>query len=198
MAETIQDGTGQGFEAKVDSRNRLATTGVNIAEKNEANKNGDAFNVNTLDVTLTSTTTSAVLYIKNNEPRSVRIPKIIYILGTSTGGSGDFKIEVIRNPTTGTIITTATDAGIVSNRNYGSSTTLDADVFKGTEGATVTNGTKSVSTIFASTGMRAVIDVGEIEIPKGSSLAVEITPPSGNTSLIIQIALELYLAQNGK
>jgi hypothetical protein len=83
--------------------------------------------------------------------------------------------------------------GISSNRNFGSSNTLTVDAYKGTEGATFTDGTKAVSTIFASTGIRAAIDIGEIALPKGASLGVEVTPPTGNTSLTLQIATEAYL-----
>lgn len=193
MAEQILDGTGGGYEAKVDSNNRLHVDAITEQEKNHANENGNAYNINTLDVTLTTAGTSAVLYIKNNENKDLVIPKIIYIIGTATGGSGDYKVEIIRNPTAGTIISTATAAGIVANRNFGSSNALDADVYKGTEGATFTNGTKAVSTIFASTGIRATIDIGEIALPKGASLGVEVTPPTGNTSLTLQIAIESYL-----
>ena len=66
MAETIQDGTGAGFEAKVDPENRLSTTAVTTLSKNQANEEGRAFNINTLDVTLTTASKSAVFYIKNN------------------------------------------------------------------------------------------------------------------------------------
>ena len=193
MAETIQDGTGAGFEAKVDPENRLSTTAVTTLSKNQANEEGRAFNINTLDVTLTTASKSAVFYIKNNEDDPLHIPKFTYIIGTSTGGTGDFKVEILRNPAAGTIISTATVVGIVSNRNYGSSNILTADAFKGAEGATLTDGAKSVSTILANTGSIYSVDSGEFILAKGSSLGIEITPPTGNTSLAIQIAIECYI-----
>jgi hypothetical protein len=166
---------------------------VQESVKDAETENGYAFNLNTGDITLTSAAKTTVFYFKNNEDIDYHLTSFIYNLGSSTGGSGDVKLDVIKNPTTGDIITNANDAEMISNINYGSSNTLDADVYKGATGETVVNGDISISTRSANSTGRILIALGIVVIPKGASVAIDYTPPSGNTSQTIQVAASGYL-----
>jgi hypothetical protein len=81
-------------------------------------------------------------------------------------------------------------AGI--NRNFGSSKTLNATMYKGAEANTFTDGTKIVESII-NTPKREALFIGDIVIPKGSSIGFNITPPASNTSMDIEVALSCYL-----
>jgi hypothetical protein len=194
MPSEIIDGTGGGYRAKVNSQNRLFTDSVQRSDSSNASLNGDSYNINTGIVNLTSANKSAVLYVKNNETNDLFLENIFYILGNSTGGSGDVLITILRNPTTGTIISSPTDvemAGI--NRNFGSAKTLTADMYVGAEGNTFTDGTKVIETVLSGAGQRIPLSAGTIVIPKSSSIGFDITPPASNSSMDVEIALAVHL-----
>lgn len=192
MAIILEDGTGRGNKCRVNDENKLETFAINQNSANFHNNSGNRYNLNTDDTTITNDGESVLLYIKNNESRELVIDAFVIILGASTGGSGDAKGYIYRNPTLGTIISNATPMSIISNLNYGSSNALTADIFKGAQGSTQTNGVKSLTTIMTA-GATNVISVGDIVLPKGSSVALGITPPAGNTSMNIHVAALCYL-----
>jgi len=189
----IIDSTGTKTGAKVDVGNRLFTNALTVEEQSEAAGNGESFNINTGDITLTSATESSVLYLKNNETRDLIISNIIYLFGASTGGSGDIVVTVVKNPTAGTVISDETAVDINSNKNFGSSITLAADVYKGAEAKTLTGGTDAFSSRIQDGKFPYVIGTGDVVLPKGSSIGFQVTPQTGNTSMILQIALAVHL-----
>ncbi len=193
----IDDGTGTGKKAKVDSTNRLQTSAVTEPIADHAAESGVKFNINTGDITVTNATKTTMLYIKNTGSDEIVISALIYNLGTTASGSGDVKIDVIRNPTTGDIIDNTNDVeagnGTEANQNFGSNLVLNADIYKGATGETLVNGSTSVSTRSASATGRIVVTLGSIVIPKGSSIAVNYTPPTSNTSQIVQFAAACYV-----
>lgn len=194
MSVTIKDGTGSGKVAKVTDENRLETSSVTQEDKDHAADLGNKYNINTGDITLTDANKTTTLYIKNNESSDLVVSALIYNLGASTSGTGDVKIEVLRNPTTGDIVTNASAAETVSNQNFGSSNTLLADVYKGaTADAAITDGDVSISTRSAANTGRIFISLGSLVIPKGSSIAIDYTPPASNTSQIVQFAASCFL-----
>lgn len=189
----IEDGKGSGIYASVTKENRIEVSAVTEAERDHAGDLGDKYNINTGDITLTDALITTVLYIKNNEDVDLVITSLIYNLGNSTSGSGDAKIEIIKNPTSGDIITNANNVEINDNQNFGSSKTLTVDAFKGaTSESVIVGGNVSVST-------RAATHTGRINIlltlviPKGSSLAINYTPPASNTSQICQFLAPCFL-----
>lgn len=193
MAEQIIDGKGTGSRARVDSDNRLHTFSIAEDLSIEAAKLGKNYNINTGSILLASANQSAVLYIKNNEDSDFVIEDVIVILGTSTGGSGDLTIELIRNPTTGTIISGASDVSIIGNRNFGSSKSLVADVFKGAEGNTLTNGDDFAVTTRSTSSTVVHFDSDVIILPKGTSIGVNVTPQPSNTAMSVKVAIVGYL-----
>ena len=193
MAETIIDGTGKGFEAKVDKNGRIHTLSVSEGFNVESAIIGKNYNLNTGSISLTSANESAVAYIKNNEDENFIIEKILVILGESTGGTGDLVVELIRNPSTGTIIDNATNFSIEGNRNFGSVREFDSLTYKGLEGYTLTNGTLFADTTRSSAGTVVAFDSDVIILPKGASICVNITPQTSNTSMSVKVAIIGFL-----
>ncbi len=190
----ITDGVGTNRAAEVDSQNRLSTKAVSISERANATVEANSYNLNSGLITLTTAGESGVLYLKNNDLRDLHIDAIIVILGPSTGGAATDTTQIVfyKNPTTGTLISAATDADVKSNRNFGSSITLTADLFKGAEGVTITDGTAHIESLI-SPGNRVVFTIDEI-LTKGDSLAVSLEPNNSNTSMKVMAAITCHIA----
>ncbi len=196
MDGIIKDGTGAGYVAKVDSENHLHTFAVTQTLQEWHAIQGDGYNVNTGNITLTNASASAVYYLKNNEDRDIIITSLVYLIDDSTGGTAALKCDVDRNPTGGTIVDTATASAPV-NRNHGSAKTLTVDSYSGAQGNTLTGADASgyISSLIQP-GSRAALAIGSIVLPKGASMGVRITPPTGNTSVTIQFAAQIMLLQD--
>jgi hypothetical protein len=191
MEVSIKSGR-TGEVASVDGNGRLLTESVTLPVGFYETEVGAAFNINTDIITLTTANKSACIYVKNNEAEDLVIENLIYILGNSTGGTGDVRIDVLRNPSAGTIVSTATPVPIIQNRNFGSAKTLNVDAYKGTEGATFTDGDLAITTILGGAAQRIGLDIGDIVLPNGSSIGIEITPQTSNTSMDIMLAFSCY------
>jgi hypothetical protein len=141
---------------------------------------------------MTVATEESLLYFRNNEDQDFIIEAVVIGVFTSANGDGaDMLATFIRNPTTGDIIT-GTDAPIVSNRNYGSNKTLNADVKIGSGGAqTNTNGDNHIL-VRITEDSRSFISINEV-VPKGTSFGVNITPGTGNDGMNLYIAVVGYL-----
>lgn len=194
----IKDGTGSGLTTKVTSSNRLLVDSTSEDIADHAADSGDKFNVNTGDITLTSAAKTSVLYVKNNSDDIMVVTGLIYNLGNSTGGSGDCLIEVIRNPTAGGIVTnannTAIGTGTEANFNFGSAKTLTANTYKGATGETAfTDGNTFITTRLATSSGRTLVALGAVQLPKGSSIGINYTPQTGNTSQKCQFAITVYM-----
>jgi len=193
MSNTIEDGTGSGYRAKVDSNNRLFAQVINEPMADHHGEVGKKFNINTGDVTLTDANKTSMLYVKNNEDKDLVVTALIYNLG-NTDGSGDAKIDVLYNPLSGDIITNANDVEMKANVNAGSSINLAADAYKGATSEGVTSGGAiTISTRTNNPEGRIFLSLGAIVFPKGTSMVIEYTPPVGNTSQIVQFAAACYV-----
>ena len=193
MAEEILDGSGTGARAKVDKHKRLHVDAITFGRSEQEVELGNAYSVNTGTINLTSANKSACLYIKNDEDDDLIITNMFYIFGASNA-NGDVVVDVLKNPTAGTIVSGAVVAEMAGvNRNFGSSLTLKDTtmIYKGVEGSTFTDGIKLISSIVQSQS-RTPILVGDIVIPKGSSIGFDVTPPTGNTSMNVQIGVGFF------
>ena len=191
MAETIIDGTGKGFEAKVDSTNRLHVHSVNESLVEFAASNGDSYNINTGTLVLTSALESSLLYFKNNGDFEVHISSIGFLMGNSTGGVGDVNITVVKNCSLGTVVTDAVEVDINENKNTGSSKELSLQAYKGGEGKTLTNGVDTYYSLIAGAARPYVITTGTIVVPKGGSIGVKLTPQTSNTAMNVQVFMSV-------
>jgi hypothetical protein len=194
MGFEITDGGGKGYSAEVDSENRLRTFSIAEPEVFNASSLGNSYNFNTGVINLTSASKSAVFYIKNNGDSDLIITKLFYIIGNSTAGTGDVLVTVLRNPTTGTIISNAVAMEMDGvNRNFGSSKNLTTDSYKGAEASTFTNGDKIIESIIDQSPTRVSVEVGGLVIPRGTSIGIDITPATSNSSLDVEFAASVYI-----
>ena len=67
MATTIEDGSGKGFSAKVDSTNKLSVRATVEDSQLEGTFTGDTYVIGTPFLTQTSDTANGLIYFKNEE-----------------------------------------------------------------------------------------------------------------------------------
>jgi len=194
--QQIQDGTGKGFLAKVDSANRLYSNSVTREEVDLAVFLGNGYNINTGLVTITNAAVdNAIFYLKNDGADDVVIFEILIILGTSTGGVGDGTLKVFRNPTGGTIIAGALAVEANVNRNFSSSSTLEVTTYKGVVTDTLTGGTTLGST---NRSGAAVINFTSTPflLKTGNTIGITWAAAAGNTAQTIRIATTAFVRTN--
>lgn len=188
----IKDGSGTGKEAKVDGTNKLETHSVILTEDAEAVEKGDAYNINTGTIALTSSTASGVLYLKNNEDRDMSIDLIAAGVGSAGTVTDSSVLTLIVNPTS---VSFSADVDMNVNRNVGESKVLTVDAFKGSEGATVTGGS-SMAQFFIGAGARLAAPIN-ITITKGDSVAftLDTNTSSGTTNIYVALVVHLKRAE---
>ena len=171
MTIRIEDGKGSGKTAQVNAQNRLVVQAVIEGEGVNAVESGNAFNLNTGLITFSADGTLA--YLKNNDEKDYVLKAIA--LGSFEGitHSDDPYITLVRNPTGGDLISDAADMDIISNRNFGSSNTLSANVYKGKSGGTISGG-ETLAILQATPGGRSFYTI-DFLIPRGSSVGVSLT-----------------------
>jgi len=186
----LKDGK-TGNTAEVDVDNRLQTSANVETESTFAAFRGNLYNVNTGTINLTSANASSLLFMQNTDDRDWVLTRVFYNAEVSTGGSGKFLAEVLANPTAGTLISAGT---VITpfNLNFGSPQALTSTSLKGAEASTVTDGEVRITTIVPASGTRVLIAFDSLIIPPASSIAVRITPPTGNTSMDIQVGFNLH------
>jgi len=188
----IIDGSGNEYRAKVDSRNRLFSDSISRSQLEYAVLTGNGYNVSTGSIPLASDGNSAVGYFKYTGDATLIIKEILVILGASNG-TGNGTITLVKNPTSGTIIDNALPVASASNRDFGSSTNLEAVAYKGAEGHTFTDGETFAVTSRDNTAQVVPFDAAPIVLRKGNSIGVKYTPPSGNTSQSVVVAGTVYV-----
>lgn len=194
-SDTIKDGTGTGNLMQVTSDNKALVFATTETEETNGVHNSTSFNIETSKITLTSGSKSAILYVQNDETFDLIITGFFTLTGSSTGGSGDIETAIEYNPTSAgsTLISAGTDV-LPVNKNVGSSVALNATAKEGVEGSTVDVGLKKVSSLWTGTG-RLVVPI-TINLPKGRSVAITITPQTGNTSMDVIAAVDCYIKQD--
>jgi len=189
MALQIEDGTGNAYRAKVDSTKRLHTDSVARTEREQAALLGNCYNVSTGPITLTSANASAVFYFCYEGSVPFVIEEILVILGGTTGGSGDATVEILKNPSAGTLVSNAVAVDTNENRDFSSSQVITGNLYKGAEGYTITDGVNFAKTTRNSFGTVISFDAAPIVLRKGNSIAVRYTPPASNTSQSCTVAM---------
>ena len=190
----IGDGP-SGRTAGVDHRNRLKTSAVVEDEATFASLNGDTFNLTTGTVNLTSDNESWLLYGKNEDLDIWVVESIVLAFGASDG-VGDFFQTTKVNPTAGTLVDSGSALGTSFNLNLGSSKVLLGTVLVGQEGSTLTDGNQPRNILMTEFPDVRILETGPIVIPPGTSFALGIIPPTGNTGMNVAINVTIY-RQNG-
>jgi hypothetical protein len=171
----IESGSGTGNVAKVGADFRLQVRSITVSNIQEETNKGNAYDLHSGLISITGTSASGLLYFKNNEDRDFHISVIAVGITAAAGGfANSVEVTVVRNPTAGTLISNATPIQISQNRNFGSTNTLTATVYKGVDGATMTDGDEAL--IFVTNGQgRLAADV-DIVVPKGASFGIKVDP----------------------
>lgn len=195
MAVQIQSGGPNVKLAIVDSTGSLLTRAKTVTEGQEAAENGEAYSINTGEINLTTAGESVLLYYKHFESKPIFIQSII--LGVEDNGTDSnsyMRFKIYKNPTTGTIISTATSGDILANRNFSAVNALDLSTFyKGFEGATVTNGSDLA---FAYVGYGRTVVPIDLVLSQGNSVAVSLDPQANTAaSLNCYVVMIAYLQQ---
>ena len=135
---------------------------------------------------------SAVLWFQNVESFDLVLDRIVFTANASTGGTTDFcSVAVTINPT-GLGSGSGSEA-IDINSNFGSSRTLITTSSEiGQTSATVTGGSPGPSFVFKDE-ITSTFDTFVV-MPKGTGIALAVTPPASNTSLAVSIALNVHKA----
>ena len=120
MGIHIEDGTGEGFAAKVNSKNEIATASTIRSEEHQAAlDSGEAYTVATIATADTLTTATGntynFFYLKNT---SATKPLVLQKLGVSSSAGGCV-LKWIKNPVEGTIGAAATETAANSNFSSG-------------------------------------------------------------------------------
>jgi hypothetical protein len=178
----IENGVGDAKKALVDSNNQLHTFSITEDEQRAAAKQGNEYNINTGTIAFStnSTTRTSVLYFKNDEDQDFVVTAVAVGLGTRSATVSDAaNVYIVRNPTSGTTITNANNVDMNSNTNFSSNKTLKSTTlaYKGADGEGATSGGTDHALLYMTDG-RLFASLN-IELPKGSSLAIEF---DGNTS----------------
>ncbi len=189
MAETIKDGTGNEYQVKVDSINRIHTNSLTISENLNKTIDGDAYTVGTTTpISLTSDTPSAAFFCKNNGTEDIVVRKIFILFDGNVGGTGTTGVGVVRNPVS--ISPEGPTGGLLTNSNFGSSKEVDITAIDGADGATFESNN---IWNFYNTSDEYFTSEESFVLPKGASFGALVFPPSGNTSLNINIGFSFYV-----
>ena len=142
-------------------------------------------------------------YLHRHRRVVVVVDRVVVILGTATGGTGDWLVQVVRNPTGGTLLTNAVPAG-VSNSNHGSSSAYPGNAYRtltpvstgaaGTNYDTLTGGSGAVQPL-KPTIDRVILPLGR-RLPRGSSLGVNVTPPAGTTAAQALVVAHVFVDED--
>jgi len=186
MPDQILDGSGQSNRAKVDGNLRLRTQSIQESESEHAAEIGNAYNINTGIISITGASDSALLYLKNLEDRDYILDAIALGVGTAAGTSDIGYVTLIENPTGGDLISDATAVSINANRNAGSGNTLNATVYKGKDGGTITGGTDVG--LFAQGSSGRLYALFQVVVPKNQSIAVKYDPNLSSGSVNVYAA----------
>jgi len=176
----LEDGTGSGNKAKVNDHNQLYTSAVIRTEISEVSLDeGEAYVLATGFISITTTAGfSGILYIKNTDSqgRDMFIEHI-RLCGTLSGTMDmhDIQCKVIKNPTTGTLISGAS-AGYSENSNFGSANSFHGICYKGADSTTVTDGSWFTQFTTHIPG-HTIADYNDaIILPKNKSVAFLVKP----------------------
>lgn len=185
-----------GNKAHVNNDGQLETHSVVLSEESRASERGELFNLTSDVIELTDAVETPIFYFKNvGESRNIKITSIIVTLADSTGGdSSPVFLGLYPNPTGGTLLDSVIDLPL-ANFNVGSGNQIDVIAKRGSVGDTVVNANGSVPIMLPEYPKREFVDVDSIVIPRGRSVALTLTAPTGNTSMLVSAAINLYLQE---
>jgi hypothetical protein len=192
MAFRIIGGNGKSYEACVTKEGSLCTFSITESDFNHHSEDGQAFLLSSTEITLTDSTESGVLYLKNNSNFDLHFVWLQMGWQQSTDGTDGFQLKSYLNPSTGTVISDAI-AGASLPLNHSSANEFTGLVYKGDQGKTFTDGI-----FFGSIyGDATKADYREYDIEgnilsKGQGFGFTITPPAGNSNFLITVSFRCF------
>lgn len=170
----VESGSGNGKSLAVNGRLEAAVFSVSETEGQAATEAGDAYNINTGDISSISSGDASLIYFLNDEQEGIIIESIAIGLRGFTGLSDMATITIVRNPTGGDLITDETAVDMNANRNFGNAQTLKATsvAYKGKNSGTITGG-DSIVQIYANNNSRVFTSIN-LELLRGSSIAIKV------------------------
>lgn len=171
----IDDGEGNKVQAGVNGRKELKTFAISETEIQAATSLGLGFNLNSGEVTSISSGSATLIYFKNGEASTYAINAIALGMRGFTNLTDMAVVTVLKNPTTGDLITDETPIDIKSNSNFGSSNNINGStlLFKGKNAGTISGEEEIHAILYAGNNQRLFASLN-MEIPKGSSIAIKI------------------------
>lgn len=175
----IKDGTGTGNQLAINSNNQAKTfSEIRTEIATISLEKGQAYVVSTGFISLTTTASfSGILWIKNTdtEGRDMFIEHIRVCASCACVDMEALQCIVYRNPTTGTLISGASDA-YTANANFGSANEFNGLAYKGADANTITNGDWFTQFVTHMPG-HSIQDYNDsIVIPKNGSIGFAIKP----------------------
>ncbi len=186
----IQDGSGSGFSAKVDSAFKLQVSAVVSTDEHNHSHAGEAFYMNSADTadTLTATATGGyIMYLKNDDPSRLITIEDIQISASAAAGV----VRIMRNPTLGSIADN--NATVPVNENFGSAATATVtahnwdEVNDGLGG--ITAGTV-VETLIAPVGISVIRVQGRYILNQGDAIGVQYLAKAGEITMGIRFFMD--------
>jgi hypothetical protein len=192
MGIQILDGTGNGNVAAVDGNGRLQVGAVTNDALTDASAESGAFNAPTPTISLTlAGGASGVFYLKNTDPSRQMVLERLYVSLGGSSVSGNVLIELLANPTGGTLLSGGT-AVVPVNRNLGSNIPAVGTFLYGAAGSTVTGGVLISSRL--PQDKTQVEIVNSFRLPNGAAIAVRVTSP-GNMD--VRVTAVFYYVTKG-
>jgi hypothetical protein len=186
MGFVIQDGTGKGFNAGIDSTNRILTRTVNETIFESSAEEGEAYFIGTPLITLTNAAASGIFLITNTEDYDIIFHNFFFVAESTNATVQMFRASWYKDATA----LSSPTAIVPLNQNFGSSKTLSVTAVSGVQGSTFTGGSLVAQLSFP-IGQFNEFEA-ELVLPKGSTLGIAITPPTGNTSMPVQFGARSY------
>jgi len=190
MTTVIKSGS-SGNTAEVNDRNELKVDATAETRATVEALEGGAFIISTPVLALTSANKSSLLWISNTDTLQWVISQLVFSLTASTGGTGAAFVEILKNPTAGTLVS----AGVVTsaqNLDFGSPTVLTSDIRTGLEGQTLTDGTELTQIVIPVVPSRTLQTGQAIVLSPGTQMGLSVTPPTGNTAMTAHILTILH------
>jgi len=184
MAEAIKDGRGSGYLAHVNKDNQLVTRAVVVEQRLKSTLDENYFEVSTGKVTLTDTTETGIIYIKNSDDRPLVIDRVFFDIWSSTAGTGNDGTLIYYKDVT---ITGGTD--ITPQVTKYSSPSVAVGTFK--KSLTTFSGT-AWWTAYITDKTSVELEEGRIILPTNGTHAITIAAPTSNTSMAVSINIAFY------
>ena len=189
MATIIEDGTGKGFTARVDESNRLEVRAVTEDSTLENAINGDTYVVGTPYLTQTNDSANGVLYFKFEENVSLFTKTFSSQARWASGATfQNYLVNVYTNISESSLTGTWVDFTPL-NTNFGSSNQLEGTFKYGspTGAGGFTGLTPSFQLAFPVNVYNQI--AANLVFPKGVSVLIAVTPPSGNVQMPVSFSL---------